>query len=163
MIVVRAIDADDWEDWRALRRAALAEAPGAFGSRLADWSDGGDTEERWRARLDAVAHNVLAELDGWTAGMVSAMSPEGGAVELISMWVVPEARGRGVGDALVAHVCDWASDAGAARVVLDVRAANAPAISLYARHGFVDVGESSEPGTAVPERRMVVALAARAP
>lgn len=42
---------DDWPIWRELRLAALAEAPQAFGSRLADWQGEGDREERWRDRL----------------------------------------------------------------------------------------------------------------
>jgi hypothetical protein len=47
-----------------LRLAALAEAPAAFGSTLSDWSGPGDTEERWRARLASVAHNIVLEHGG---------------------------------------------------------------------------------------------------
>ena len=160
-IVLRVLDVDDWRAWRAMRRAALADAPTAFGSTLAEWSGAGDTEERWRSRLEGVAHNVLAELDGRQAGMVSATSAVEGDVELISMWVAPDARGKGVGDALVTHVRDWALELGAVRVVLDVRADNTFAISLYARHGFLDVGEVTDPGASPPERRMVAALSER--
>lgn len=158
MIELKILENKDWKEWRSLRRAALAEAPEAFGSTLEEWSGDGDTEERWRARLDGVAHNVLAELDGRHVGMVSITSPVDGDVEVISMWVAPEARGRGVGDALMRHVREWAAEIGAARIVLDVRAANVHATSLYRRHGFVDVGEVSEPGDPYPERRMVAAL-----
>ncbi|MHB8177165.1 MAG: GNAT family N-acetyltransferase [Vulcanimicrobiaceae bacterium] len=45
---------------------------------------------------------MVAELGGVPAGMVSATSPDRlGTAELISMWVAPFARGRGVGDRLV--------------------------------------------------------------
>ena len=52
------LDPDDWQLWRELRLAALAEAPDAFGSTLAEWSGAGDTEQRWRTRLHGVALNL---------------------------------------------------------------------------------------------------------
>jgi ribosomal protein S18 acetylase RimI-like enzyme len=141
-----------------MRRAALADAPDAFGATLAEWSGTGDTEERWRSRLRAVEHNVLAEADGRPVGMVSATALANGDVELLSMWVAPEGRGRGVGDALVKWVRERARGVGAARVLLDVRAANSQAIALYERHGFRDIGASSAPGDPHPERRMALVL-----
>lgn len=156
--MLRELGVDDWPTWRWMRRAALAEAPDAFGSTLAQWSGTGDAEERWRSRLRAVEHNVLAELDGGPVGMVSSTAPANGDVELLSMWVAPEVRGKGVGDALVRWVRDRATGVGAARVLLDVRAANGRAIALYERHGFRDIGSASAPGDPHPERRMAVVL-----
>ena len=118
-----------------MRLSALEEAPHAFGSVLADWQGAGDTERRWRDRLDDVALNVIAYLDGRPAGMVSgSASGAPGTVELLSMWVAPFARGRGVGDALVEAVLRWAGRQGAWRVVLEVAAGNRPAVGLYLRH-----------------------------
>ena len=69
MIELRVLTPDDWRAWRRLRLAALAEAPYAFGSRLADWQGDGDREERWRARLGIPgSFNVIAVLDGEPAG-----------------------------------------------------------------------------------------------
>lgn len=54
---------------------------------------------RWRARLSTVAFNVVANLNGMPAGMVSAtVANQDATIELISMWVAPFARGHGVGD-----------------------------------------------------------------
>jgi hypothetical protein len=94
-IKLRKIGVDDWPLWRNLRLAALAEAPHAFSSKLADWQGEGDTEARWRGRLSAIPFSVVAEWRKAVAGMVSAsaLNPDG-SVELFSMWVAPFAPGR---------------------------------------------------------------------
>ena len=56
--------------------------------------------------------------------------------ELTGVWVSPDLRGAGVGDALVAAVRGWARDEGASRLTLEVMEGNAQAIGLYLRHGF---------------------------
>lgn len=136
-----------------MRLRALAEAPYAFGSTLAGWSGLNDREARWRQRLADVEFNVLADLGGGPVGMVSATATGQGEAELISMWVAPEARGRGVGDALVQAVVGWATEVGARRLVLGVRQANAQAIALYRRHGFDDLGLYGDPTAPGPPER----------
>lgn len=77
---MRVLTPDDWRAWRQLRLAALAEAPDAFGSRLADWQGDGDREERWRARLGIPgSFNVVAVLDGEPAGLASGVPAGEGA------------------------------------------------------------------------------------
>jgi GNAT superfamily N-acetyltransferase len=112
MIEVRALTAGEWRLWRELRLAALAEAPQAFGSTLADWQDAG--EDRWRDRLGIPgAANFVAVLDGQPAGVASGVPGDAaGSAELISMWVSPQVRGHGVGDRLVGAVEQWASRRG---------------------------------------------------
>jgi GNAT superfamily N-acetyltransferase len=150
VIVLRELSAGDWADWRELRLAALREAPYAFGAKLADWQGTGDAEHRWRRRLDGGSRNLLAEFDGTPAGMASGRPPDrDGTVELISMWVAPFARGRGVGDALVTAVVRWAEEQGAQRVALRVYEGNRHAANLYRRHGFLDRGAVGH------ERRLV--------
>lgn len=85
--------------------------------------------------------NLVLRLDSVPAGMVGACLRPDAAVELVSMWVAPFARGRGVGDAAVTAVIDWAQDR---EVVLSVKADNGPAIALYKRHLFVDDGVSPD-------------------
>jgi ribosomal protein S18 acetylase RimI-like enzyme len=157
---IRAVSADDWRVWRDMRLAALAEAPYAFGATLAEWQGEGDTEIRWRARLSTVPLNVLMYLDDAPAGMVSGVAPDvDKTIELISMWVAPFARGRGAGDALVQAVVTWARGQHARRVSLAVVESNGPAIALYRRHGFVDVGPIDCTGSGVAsERQMAIEL-----
>jgi ribosomal protein S18 acetylase RimI-like enzyme len=156
VISIRAIEADQWQEWRAMRLAALAEAAYAFGSTLEEWSGAGDTEGRWRGRLLSVPVNLIADLGGRPVGMASGTAPVQGEVELISMWVAPEGRGSGVGDALVEAIARWTSGQGAHRLVLAVRQANRRAIAFYERQGFRDVGSASAVGDPFPERRMML-------
>ncbi len=152
VIELRPLTPDDWSVWRSLRLAALAESPGAFGSRLSDWLGNGDREERWRIRLSIPgSRNVVATLDGKPAGMASAVPtppapdvrapPKVGDIELISMWVAPGARGHGVADLLIEGLVAWANNLGSPGILLSVRENNAPAIALYRRHGFDPAGE----------------------
>ncbi|GAB2770646.1 hypothetical protein GCM10027091_02530 [Streptomyces daliensis] len=134
-VLTAEADADDWPLWRDVRLAALAEAPLSFKSRIEDWHRGG--EERWRARLAmAGAHNIVALLRGQAVGMASGLPVDGDTGELRSVWVSPEARGRGVGDLLVAGVEAWARSSGATTLRLAVLPGNEPAMTLYRRHGF---------------------------
>jgi ribosomal protein S18 acetylase RimI-like enzyme len=92
---------------------------------------------------------------------MASATPENDEVELISMWVAPEARRGGAATALIDTIVAWALDEGASRVALAVRSDNASAIDLYKACGFVEVGQShnSQPGS--PERRMVRTLRSR--
>jgi ribosomal protein S18 acetylase RimI-like enzyme len=149
VIDVLVLTPDDWQLWRRLRLAALTEAPAAFGSTLAGWSGPGDAEQRWRGRLTDVALNLALTLDGEPVGMVSATAPGvAGEAELISLWVAPAGRGRGVGDEAIRQVAAWVHEQHPGHaLVLSVKTDNEPARALYERHGFVDAGPSpDDPG-----------------
>ncbi|HXL91823.1 MAG TPA: GNAT family N-acetyltransferase [Streptosporangiaceae bacterium] len=55
---------------------------------------------------------------------------------LESIRVAPEARGTGVGSALVRHFFAWARAEGAVQASVTAYAANETALRFYARHGF---------------------------
>ena len=160
MLALRTLTPDDWQLWRALRLEALREAPYAFGSKLTDWQGGGDTEERWRHRLTSVPYNLVAYVDDKPAGMASGTTAddEPCAAELISLWVAPFVRGRGVGDALVQSVLAWARERRYEQIILAVDAGNAAAVALYERHGFVYTRDSRDTITGRAERIMSFAL-----
>jgi ribosomal protein S18 acetylase RimI-like enzyme len=138
---LRVLRPDDWPRWRELRQLALAESPEAFGSQLADWQGDGDTEERWRDRLAAVPYNVMA-FDGETAIGMASGTASADEVELISMYVRPDARGSGVAERLVDAVAGWAAERSAARLVLAVRESNGRARAFYRRLGFEALGRA---------------------
>ncbi len=142
MITLRVLTPDDWAIWRELRLAALADAPYAFGSRLSDWEGEGNREDRWRARLEVSgSFNVVAMLVGQPVGMASGVPASDGVAELISMWVSPAARGRGVGDQLVRAVERWARQVHAEVLQLAVAQGNDNAEALYRRNGFRETGK----------------------
>ena len=150
------VGADDWQEFREVRLASLAEAPDAFGSTYADWVDA--AEERWRARLTDVPLTLVARRDGRPVGVVSGAGAtlEGAnAVELISMWVSPAERGTGLAARLIAGVVAWAADRGLPTFLM-VRVGNEPALAAYERAGFVSTGVPADhPADVPPELRMV--------
>lgn len=151
---VHRLAPDDWPEWRSVRLAALAESPNAFTTRLSEWQGEGDTEQRWRVRLTWVPFNIVATVGGKTVGMVSATSdPDAGSVELLSLWVSPEARGSGVGDAMINAVVEWARDQAARTMVLRVLEGNGSAERFYLRHGLRRSSRNAE-GSGGPEIAM---------
>lgn len=142
---------DEWEVFRDVRLASLADAPGAFGATYADWVDA--PEDRWRSRLTAVPFTVVASVDGRGVGVVSG-APSDDHVELISMWVAPDHRGTGLAGRLIEEVASWASARGQDTYLM-VRDDNPRAIRAYERRGFTDLGVPDDwPDGAPRERRM---------
>lgn len=160
MIELRVLTPDDWRSWRSLRLAALADAPYAFKSRLAEWQGDGDREERWRARLSVPGScDFLALLDGEPVGMAGGTPGEDdGEVLLRSLWVGGRGRGQGVADRLMRAVEEWASGSGADALCLNVVPDNTHAIALYRRHGFEETGL---PGSPLADGRRELVMAKR--
>ncbi|MBM9459743.1 ribosomal protein S18-alanine N-acetyltransferase [Nocardioides sp. zg-536] len=94
-----------------------------------------------RDALPTVSY-LVAEEPGSGEGLVgyavlSLVVPD---AELQRIAVVPHCRRSGTGAALLAAVREHAADAGATRLLLEVREDNAAAIALYAAHGFAELG-----------------------
>ncbi|MGG7573942.1 GNAT family N-acetyltransferase [Streptomyces sirii] len=153
-ITVRPLEPDDWALYRAVRLAALADAPEAFGSTLG--REQAFAEGDWRERLTCRSQ-FLTEDDGGACGLIGIVPTDPGAADLVSMWVSPAARGRGAGDLLVREALRWAGDHGHPQVHLWVTEGNTPAEHLYTRHGFQRTGRTQpvRPGSADREFAMV--------
>lgn len=119
---------------RDVRVAALTDSPAAFGSTLQrEHARSVDDWRRWFT--PGVTFLWLDEADaggGLVAAVVDAASH---SAELVSMWVRPDLRGQGVGDALTGAAVEWAQQNGLS-LRLYVVEDNAPAVALYVRHGF---------------------------
>lgn len=130
--MIRQLTPDDWAHWRHLRARSLSEDRDAFSASTHMWTGDEDTEQRWRDRV-ADGPCFVAYEDGTPVGMVGGQATDD-AVALISMWVAPEARGRGVGRQLVAAVVRWAAGR---ELTLRVMDGNAAAVATYEAAGFV--------------------------
>ena len=79
-------------------------------------------------------------LDGDTlAGyIVLSIVLDEGSIDNVA--VVPEFRRRGIADLLLSHAEEQGRALELAFLTLEVRSRNEPAIRLYEKHGFVEVG-----------------------
>lgn len=64
--------------------------------------------------------------------------------EVLSLGVTPAARRRGTATMLVLDAAKHAANLGAARMFLEVDGTNLPAIALYKRLGFAEVGRRKD-------------------
>jgi ribosomal protein S18 acetylase RimI-like enzyme len=140
MISVHRLGEEEWQRGKAIRLRALEDSPDAFGRLLGEelLFDDGLWQERLSRPNVATFVAVMGE-GGDDAGLVTG-APYDEAVGLFSMWVAPEARGRGVGGALIDTLVDWARSNGNSELLLDVGDDNEPAIALYRRKGFERTG-----------------------
>lgn len=114
--------------------------PGPVGLYVKAWGRLGDTAV---VAIDAgfpvgAAWYRLFARDRPGYGFVDEGTPE------LAIAVVPNARGRGVGAALLDALLARALEAGHEAISLSVDRTNAGAIELYRRHGFERVGEDDD-------------------
>lgn len=81
--------------------------------------------------------NATADAKGEAAGYVLGDMDDDETGHIIGVAVMEQLRDRHLGGILVDRVCDSLRQAGAQRIMLEVRKENAPAIHLYEKHGFV--------------------------
>jgi GNAT superfamily N-acetyltransferase len=140
-VKIKQLTPDETERLRSIRLRSLRDAPEAFATTFEE--SAARPPESWVQQLRDLA-TFVAVIEGRDVGLVrgAPLPAKTDEAMLISMWVAPEARGKGVGGALVDAVIAWARAEGLARLQLEVVDDNAPAIALYARKGFVQTGPS---------------------
>lgn len=96
-----------------------------------------------RSLLDELTNPLstwLVAMDGEVlAGYIGSQAVLDEA-DMMNLAVAPEYRRRGVGAALTEALAAALQARGVAALTLEVRASNAPAIALYEKLGFVQVG-----------------------
>jgi RimJ/RimL family protein N-acetyltransferase len=142
-ITIRALEATDVEAYRELRLTALATSPEAFGSSY---------EEEARLSMDSIRARVVSDGPNMIFGALAGSQLVGMAGfaanerlkrrhkgTLWGVFLMPEWRGRGLGDRLVRRVIKHAT----AHVLIlqaGVTMTNQRARQVYARLGFVPYG-----------------------
>ena len=99
------------------------------------------TAEQLSGQMRDAQHEFIAAVDdGRVLGYVGLMYVlDEGYISNVA--VHPAARRQGIGDALIDALAAKAEELELAFLTLEVRESNAPAIALYAKHGFHPVGK----------------------
>ena len=82
---------------------------------------------------------LVAEVDSEVAGYVGSQSVLD-AADMMNLAVSPKYRKQGIGQALVKRLVAHLQQKNVIALLLEVRVSNTPAISLYEKMGFVQVG-----------------------
>lgn len=82
---------------------------------------------------------LLAEQDGKILGYLG-MKPVLDEGYISNVAVTSSARGKGIGSALLEKLTSYAKESGIKTISLEVRPSNAPAIALYEKFGYKQVG-----------------------
>src|SRR4029078_11168506 len=132
MTEIREIAEDELERWIATAKAALDEADTVEG--YLDW------KRQARETIWLVASAEGSDV-GPAIGVGGWHSPEG--VARGEVRVVAEARGSGVGSALLGELSGWARGLGYAELIGPVKEDDPASLTWAERRGFVEVGRNS--------------------
>ena len=78
--------------------------------------------------------------DGRIIGLISA-GKEGDDLEISKIYILPEYRGKGLGQESLDFLLAKGRELGCRKAFLEVNRQNNPAIAFYSKNGFVPVGE----------------------
>jgi GNAT superfamily N-acetyltransferase len=170
---VRPVDDHEIETLNQLRLRALAEDPDAFDQTVADARSKGVAPMAALVALSRQGRELIlfGELDGVLSGLLfvsrSRRPRSGHRARLWGMWVAPQARGQGLGAALVTRAVQWCRDEGVEMVDLWVVTDHRGAIRLYERCGFRICGTTRDgmrwQGLPQDEHQMTIHLPAARP
>ena len=103
----------------------------------------------------------MAIVSGLASGTV-ALIPDGkDSLELTKISVSPEFQGMGIGDRLMEKCIEYATEQGVDKMWLESHTKLAPALSLYRKHGFVEVTGDPNSLYARADIRMELAISRR--
>ncbi len=132
MTEIREIHEDELDRWVEASKAALDEVDTAEG--YLDW------KRQARETIWLLASEAGRDV-GTGIGVGGWHSPEG--VARAEVRVVGDARGRGLGSALLAELSAWARGLDYGELMGGVKEADAESLAWAGRRGFVEVGRNS--------------------
>jgi ribosomal protein S18 acetylase RimI-like enzyme len=146
MITIEPITSQNVTTFKTVRLAALREAPSAFGSTYA--RESGFSDAVW---LDRASKSTRERSAGYLAmdapgacgiAWVTGDNQDSSVGRVLSVWVAPTHRRRGVGRLLINTVVAWAGDHEIRTLKLMVTSNNETALRFYQSLGFVATGNT---------------------
>ena len=141
-IRIESMSPHDWGDVRRIYAAGIATGDATFETEAPPWERWDATHrpaERFVARSDAA---IL----GWAAlSPVSDRCVYGGVAE-VSVYVSPDARGQGVGAALLHRLIEASETGGVWTLQAGIFPENRASVALHERLGFRQVGRRERLG-----------------
>ena len=161
MVAIRKSQEKDWRDLKQIRLESLKEAPMAFGTSFESAATISDKEWQDRAGNRMVMTYFMAYMDTHPIGLIGGVAGHE-EYHIISMWVKPGYRRKGIAAQLLDVACSHARENGFNEAVLMVSRENTAASALYEKKGFRFVAHT-EPLNSYPEiiiQKMVANLEA---
>ena len=156
-MVLESLTASDWDAVRAIYLEGIATGNATFQQSAPEW-DQWDAGHLKKCRLVARANGAIL---GWAAlSPVSGRCVYGGVAE-VSVYVTEQARGRGVGAALVAALVRESEQAGIWTLQAGIFPENQASIKLHLNAGFRVVGTRERLGSMNGHWRDVVLMERR--
>lgn len=158
MIEIKVMQPDQWALHKAVRCAALADAPHAFSGTLENALQRSD--ETWammtHQRATEPKQVTFFAYEGDIAcGMSACTLDKANEAEMLAVWVASTHRRTGVGAALIDFANQWAKAQGAKLLKVGVFADNTGAVKFYLANGFQDIG-GTKPELSNTERTVLL-------
>lgn len=140
-VTIRRATVDDASNVAAVMNAVIAEQRYT----LFDTPFSDEEERAFIVSLGPRSALFVAELDGRILGVQSmdlfvGFARSMGHVGTVGTWLLPDARGRGIGGRLAAASLAFAREQGYSKLVIQVLADNDRALRFYRGLGFTDIG-----------------------
>lgn len=137
-IWIEPMTADDWPEVRRIYEEGIATGNATLERTAPDWSHF-DHSHRYDCRL-AARERIAGPVLGWTTLSAYSSRRVYAGVAWESVYVAADARGRGVGRALLEAIIPAFEATRLWTLVAGVQAENAPSLALHESVGFRRVG-----------------------
>jgi phosphinothricin acetyltransferase len=135
-VAIEEMTPADWPDVQRIYREGIATGNATLDAEPPDW-------ERWDAghRPDCrLVARIGDEVVGWTALSPYSARPVYSGVAWESVYVAEAARGRGVGQALLARLIPETEAAGVWTLMAGIQLENEASLALHTSAGFREIG-----------------------
>lgn len=122
-----------------IRKLVLEDAPAIAELEKRCFSDPWSEKSIASEVHNPLAYWLVAEDGGEILGYIGSQSVLD-AADVMNLAVSPDHRRKGIGEKLIKALTRHLQEHGVIALLLEVRVSNAPAISLYEKLGFVQVG-----------------------